>query len=220
MADSKLIVIEGLDGSGKATQTEILAQRLRQNGYKVTKLSFPNYQSPSSSLVKMYLGGEFGDKPESVNPYTASAFYAVDRAASFLQMQDTGGLLLADRYTTSNAIYQLSKIAESERGEFLNWLADFEYNKLAIPAPDLVIYLDMEPAASQKLMSMRYGGDETRKDIHESNLKFLLECRRSALFAAEKLGWKVITCSRSEQVRSPEDIAEEIYSTIEGQFNL
>ena len=219
MAD-KLIVIEGLDGSGKATQTKILAERLKKNGHKVTKLSFPNYDSPSSSLIKMYLGGEFGNKPDSVNPYTASAFYAVDRAASFLQMRNTEGLLLADRYTTSNAIYQLSKVEEAEREAFLEWLADFEYNKLKIPAPDLVIYLDMEPAASQKLMSMRYGGDETRKDIHESNLNFLLECRKSALFAAKKLGWKIITCSRSEEVRSPEDIAKEIFNTIEGQFNL
>ncbi len=224
MAEGKLIVIDGLDGSGKATQTKILEERLRRYGGDVLKLTFPNYDSPSSALVKMYLNGELGENPADVNAYTASAFYAVDRAAGYLQYwkkhYERGALLLADRYTTSNAIYQLSKVEEREKDDFLEWLYDFEYRRLSIPKPDLVIYLDMEPAASQKLMSMRYGGDEKRKDIHERNLTYLHECRKAALYAADRLGWHTITCSNAETVRPAQEIADEIFNKTKGFLNL
>ncbi len=211
---SKIIVIEGLDGSGKATQTKILADKLIEKGLKVRKLEFPDYSNPSSSLVKMYLNGDFGDKPEDVNAYASSAFYAVDRVASYLQFwkkdYEDGDLILSDRYATSNIIYQMSKLDKSEYDSFIEWQNDFEYKKLGIPKPDAVIYLDVEPEVSQKLMEKRYGGDKSKMDLHEKNVKFLLDCRESALFAAEKCGWKVINCCENGDIKSIDRIAEEI----------
>ena len=190
----KFIVIEGLDGSGKATQTELLRKALESKGNKVTKLTFPDYDNPSSSLVKMYLGGELGDKPSDVNAYAASAFYSVDRVASYLQFwkkdYENDKIILADRYATSNIIYQMSKLPKEEWDSFIEFQEDFEYNKLNVPKPDLIIYLDVEPDVSQKLLSGRYKGDESKKDLHEKNLDFLLNCRRSALYAADKASWR------------------------------
>lgn len=215
---SRIIVIEGLDGSGKATQTKILAEMLADKGYKVRKLEFPDYANPSSSLVKMYLGGDFGSNPNDVNAYAASSFYAVDRVASFLQFWKTdyeeGTVILSDRYATSNIIYQMSKVDDSQRDEFIEWQNDFEYNKLGIPKPDAVIYLDVEPEVSQKLMEKRYGGDMSKMDLHERNVKFLLDCRKSALYAAEKCNWKVINCCENGEIKSIDNIAEEIKEAI------
>lgn len=212
--NSKIIVIEGLDGSGKATQTQILAEKLANQGKKVRKLEFPDYANPSSSLVKMYLGGDFGDKPEDVNAYAASAFYAVDRVASYMQFWKKdyadGSVILSDRYATSNIIYQMSKLPENEWDSFIEWQADFEYKKLGIPQPDKVIYLDVEPEVSQKLMEKRYNGDNSKKDLHEKNLNFLLECRKSAIYAAEKCGWTVINCCENGEIKAIEKIAKEI----------
>lgn len=214
----KFIVIEGLDGSGKATQSKILAEKLMAEGKNIRKLEFPDYSNPSSALVKMYLGGEFGDKPSDVNPYAASAFYAVDRVASYLKFwkEDYQGdtIILSDRYATSNIIYQMSKLEKSQWDEFISWQEDFEYNKLSIPKPDLVIYLDVEPEVSQKLMLKRYGGDNAKKDLHEKNLAFLLECRKSALYAAEKCGWIVINCCENGDIKPIEKIASEIEAVV------
>ncbi len=211
---SKLIVIEGLDGSGKATQTKLIAETLSARGYSVKRLEFPDYESPSSALVKMYLNGEFGGSPGDVNAYAASAFYAVDRAASFLRdwQRDcqNGTVLLCDRYCTSNIIYQMAKVDPSERDGFIRWQADFEYDKLGLPRPDLVIYLDVEPEVSQKLMEKRYGGDNSKKDLHESNLGFLLSCRESALYGVEHCGWRLINCCENGDIRSIESIAADI----------
>lgn len=214
----KFIVIEGLDGSGKATQTEILKNTLEAEGKTVKKLTFPDYDNESSALVKMYLGGEFGDNPDDVNAYAASAFYTVDRIASYLKFwkkdYENGACILADRYSTSNIIYQMSKLPESEWDSFIEFQEDFEYNKIKVPKPDLIIYLDVEPDVSQKLMSKRYSGDESKKDLHEKNVSFLLECRNSALYAADKLGWVKISCTRNGEMRSIEDIAEDILKVI------
>ena len=214
----KFIVIEGLDGSGKATQSKILAEKLMAQGKNIKKLEFPDYSNPSSALVKMYLGGEFGDKPSDVNPYAASAFYAVDRVASYLKFwkEDYQGdtVILSDRYATSNIIYQMSKLEKSQWDEFIEWQEDFEYNKLSIPKPDLVIYLDVEPEVSQKLILKRYGGDNDKKDLHEKNLAFLLECRKSALYAAEKCGWIVINCCENGDIKPIEKIASEIEAAV------
>lgn len=215
---SKIIVIEGLDGSGKATQTALLAQKLSDRGIKVRRLEYPDYDSPSSSLVKMYLGGEFGSKPEDVNAYAASAFYAVDRAAGFLgdwkADYQSGTLFLCDRYCTSNIIYQMAKVSDAERDAFIEWQADFEYDKLGLPRPDAVIYLDVSPDVSQKLMEKRYGGDQSKKDLHESNLSFLLSCRKSALYAAEKCGWKIIDCCENGDIKPIDKISEEIEKAV------
>ncbi len=215
---SKIIVIEGLDGSGKATQTALLAQKLSDRGIKVRRLEYPDYDSPSSSLVKMYLGGEFGSKPEDVNAYAASAFYAVDRAAGFLgdwkADYQSGKLFLCDRYCTSNIIYQMAKVSDAERDAFIEWQADFEYDKLGLPRPDAVIYLDVSPDVSQKLMEKRYGGDQSKKDLHESNLSFLLSCRKSALYAAEKCGWKIIDCCENGDIKPIDKISDEIEKAV------
>lgn len=214
----KLIVIEGLDGSGKATQAQLVYEKLSKSGINVRKISFPDYEQKSSALVQMYLKGEFGDKPSDVNAYVASSFYAVDRAASFLKFwkedYEKGTVFIADRYATSNAIYQLSKLSESEKDEFLFWLEDFEYKKLGLPVPDAVIYLDVIPEVSQKLLSERYRGDESKKDIHEKNRTFLLDCRKSAMYSAEKLGWKIINCCKKEEIRGIYDINREIMRII------
>lgn len=217
----KIIVIEGLDGSGKATQTDLLYKKLLSEGKNVKKLTFPCYDSDSSALVKMYLGGELGDDPNSVNPYTASAFYAVDRVASFLKDwkndYDNGTIFLCDRYSTSNPIYQLNKLNENEYDEYLEWLNDFEHIKLEIPAPDFVLYLNMPIEVSQKLMAKRYNGDENKKDIHEKNISFLEKCHSSAKYCAKKLGWEVVDCAFNGEPRSIEEISNEVYSKVKGK---
>lgn len=216
--NGKLIVIEGLDGSGKATQAKLLAQTLAENGERVKKITFPDYESDSSALVRMYLHGEFGSKPGDVNAYAASAFYAVDRYASFKkdwgEVYQSGGLIIADRYATSNGIHQCSKLDESEWDEYLKWLDDFEYKKLGIPAPDVVIYLKADTDISQKLMSGRYGGDESKKDIHEGDIEYLKRSQKAAAYCAQKLGWKTVECVRDGKMRTIEDIHNEIMTLI------
>ncbi len=210
----KLIVLEGLDGSGKSTQLDRLFENLSKNGVNSKWVSFPNYDDDSSALVKMYLAGQFGKKPGDVNAYAASAFYAVDRYASFKkdwgQHYNNGGVIVSGRYTTSNAIHQCSKLPESEWEGFLSWLYDFEYNKLGIPAPDKVIFLDMPTEISQKLMDKRYDANGGHKDIHESDLEYLENCRKAALFTAKFSGWTIISCGKDGEPRTIEDIAGEV----------
>ena len=216
---SKLIVIEGLDGSGKGTQSALVTKALEDRGYKVKKLTFPDYDSPTSSLVKMYLGGELGDTPDDVNAYAASSFYAVDRVASFIKYwkkdYEECDYIVADRYVTSNIIYQMSKVPDSERDEYIEWCEDYEYNRLCVPRTHIVIYLDMPAAVSQKLMSGRYNGDESKKDIHEKNMDFLLSCRKSALYALHKLSWVHISCADGDEPKSIETITQQILDTID-----
>lgn len=211
----KLIVIEGLDGSGKGTQAELLTERLRQQGEAVRKVSFPDYASDSSALVKMYLSGQFGTDPSDVNAYAASTFYAVDRFASFKRdwgkFYAEGGIIVADRYTTSNAVHQCSKLPREQWDGFLAWLFDFEYRLLGIPTPDAVIYLNVDPAVSQRLMTGRYRGDESKKDIHEGNLSYLQRSREAAAYCSRKLGWREIACCENGEMRSISAIGEEIF---------
>ena len=201
----KLIVIEGTDGSGKSTQFRLLTDRLEAEQVKFQKLVFPQYSEPSSALIRMYLGGEFGSKPEDVNAYAASAFYSVDRYASYRKVwgkwYENGGLVVSDRYTTSNAVHQASKEPEDKREDFLNWLYDFEYGKLGLPRPDLVIYLDVPTDFTEKMLRRR----ETETNTHAAT------CRRMGRAAAAHYGWTVIRCVRDGAMRSMEDIHEEIY---------
>ena len=211
----KLIVIEGTDGSGKSTQFKKLTERVTAEGIAFQKLVFPQYSEPSSALIRMYLGGEFGTKPSDVNAYAASAFYAVDRYASFKkgwgEWYEKGGLILSDRYTTSNAVHQTSKEPEEKQGEFLKWLYEFEYDKLGMPKPDLVIYLDVPTAFTEKLMRGREQATGTQADIHEKDTAYLATCREIGRKAAQFYGWTVIQCVKDGQMRSIEDIHEEIY---------
>ncbi len=214
----KLIVVEGLDGSGKATQTKLLVEALAAQGENVRRVTFPNYESDSSALVKMYLNGEFGTDPNAVNAYAASSFYAVDRFAGYKkdwgEFYDNGGIIVADRYTTSNAIHQCSKLPDEQWDAFLKWLFEYEYKYLGIPAPDRVIYLQVDPCVSQKLMSGRYHGDESKKDIHESNLDYLNRSRTAAGYCADKLGWNKVCCDRDGAMRTIEDIHAEVLSLV------
>lgn len=214
----KLIVIEGLDGSGKSTQLELLNSNLLKMGIDCKSVSFPDYDNPSSTLVKMYLGGEFGSKPEDVNAYAASVFYTVDRYASYKanwgNYYNDGGTVISGRYTTSNAVHQASKLPEEKWVDFLDWLYDFEYNKISIPKPDKVIFLDMPVEVSQKLLSKRYEGDETKKDIHESDTEYLDRCRKAAVFTAEYSGWETIPCAENGNARSLESIAKDVLESV------
>ncbi len=216
----KLIVLDGLDGSGKSTQFELLQNHLKEKGRAVLPISFPDYAEPSSALVKMYLSGEFGTDANSVNAYAASSFYAVDRFASYKKYwqreYEEGGLIVAARYTTSNAIHQMSKLPEAEWDSYLNWLEDYEYRLLELPKPDLVLFLDMPPEVSQKLLSGRYGGDDSKKDIHEMNVAYLLSCRKAALYAAGKCGWKVLPCSEGGSPRGIDEIQNDILNLTDG----
>lgn len=214
----KLIVIEGTDGSGKSTQFQLLTDRLSREGHAFRQLEFPQYSEPSSALIKMYLGGEFGSNPSDVNAYAASAFYAVDRYASYKKVwgkwYEEGGLVVSGRYTTSNAVHQASKEPEEKRSAFLKWLYEFEYDRLGLPCPDLTIYLDVPTEYTEKMMRRREADTNTTADIHEKDLEYLATCRRCGKAAAQFYGWTVIDCVKDGVMRTIEDIHEEIYRHI------
>ena len=211
----KLIVIEGTDGSGKSTQFRLLTQRLENENIAFQKIVFPQYSEPSSALIRMYLGGEFGTNPSDVNAYAASSFYAVDRYASYKkawgQWYEQGGLVVCDRYTTSNAVHQASKEPEDRRQEFLKWLYDFEYDRLGLPRPDLTLYLDVPTDFTEQLLRHWEQDTHITADIHERNSAYLASCRRTGRAAAEYYGWTIISCTENGKMRSIEDIHEEIY---------
>ncbi|MBP3921921.1 MAG: deoxynucleoside kinase [Ruminiclostridium sp.] len=212
----KLIVIEGLDGCGKSTQLDLLHEKYSD---KAKFISFPNYDSPSGSIVKDYLSGKFPEDDMMTGCFTASSFYAVDRYTSYKEFWENdyknGTNIVAARYTTSNAIYQMAKLEKDKWDEYLEWLWDFEYNKFSIPKPDKVIFLDMPIEISQKLLSKRYDGDESKKDIHEKNIDFLIKCRETALYTAEYDAWQIVKCAIGENIRSIGEINEELSGIIE-----
>ncbi len=214
----KLIVIEGTDGSGKSTQFGLLSEHLQKDNVPFKHIVFPRYQEESSALIRMYLGGAFGQKPSDVNAYAASSFYGVDRYASYKmdwgEYYQQGGVVLSDRYTTSNAVHQTSKEPEEKREAFLKWLYDFEYDKLGLPQPDLTIYLDVPTDFTEKLLRHREQDTNTKADIHEKDMHYLATCRQVGKQAAAFYGWTVISCVKDGAMRSIEDIHEEIYSLV------
>ena len=216
----RLIVFEGTDGSGKSTQFQLLCRRLEQEGIGFRRLVFPQYQEPSSALLRMYLGGEFGSHPSDVNPYAASTFYAVDRYASWKKVwgdyYQSGGLVLADRYTTSNAVHQACKLPEDQWEGFFQWLFDFECSKLGLPLPDLVVYLDMPTEKAVELLRSREAATHTHGDIHEVDEGYLALCRRPQGGAAEALGWDRVPClDAAGALRGPEEIHREIWALVQ-----
>ena len=215
----KLIVIEGTDGSGKSTQFCKLMEHLEKDTIAFKCLQFPRYQEESSALIRMYLGGEFGTNPTDVNAYAASTFYAVDRYASYRQdwgnWYEDDGLILSDRYTTSNAVHQASKLEGPARADYLDWLYDFEYKKLNLPAPDLVIYLDVPTDFTEKMLRGREQATNTKADIHEQDTKYLATCRETGRAAAQHYDWNVIQCVKDGQMRTIEDIHQEIYAAVQ-----
>ena len=210
----KLIVIEGTDGSGKATQTRKLYERLRDLEGNVRRVSFPNYESESSALIKMYLRGDFGGDAEAVNPYATAAFYAVDRFAGFVKWKnfyEHGGLILCDRYVGSNMAYQSAKITdELERVKFLEWLEDLEYECFKLPRPDLTIFLDMPPDVSAILRRER-----GREDIHESDAEYMLKTYNAYKEIAQKYGWRFVNCANGNFARNTTDIHENVLALVE-----
>jgi len=214
----KLIVFEGTDGSGKATQSELLCRRLETEGRAFRKITFPRYGKPSAAMVEEYLHGNLGKHPGDVNAYAASLFYAMDRYASWKQdwgtFYEDGGLIVADRYTTSNAVHQASKLPEEERKAYLDWLFDLEYRLLGLPAPDMVVYLDMPTELTEKMMRRREAVSGTQADIHEQDEAYLRRCRENANEVARLCGWTVIRCGRDGAPRTIEDIQGEVWEQV------
>lgn len=219
-----LISIEGTDGSGKATQTELLVNNLRQMlTHSIIKLSYPRYDNDSSALVRMYLDGKFGTDPESVNPYAASTFYAVDRYASYKddwgQAYHDGAIIITDRYTDSNTTFQGSKLPPAQRQEYIDWLYDLEFNKMGIPRPNLTLYLDVPNELTAKLRQQRESKTHTHGDIHEANLDYIARCRTASLEIAQNLHWTIINCSKNGQMRDVQDIQQELLNRVLNYLN-
>ena len=217
----KLFVIDGTDGSGKQTQLKELEERLTKEGIDYKKVSFPNYDSPSSSLVKMYLSGEFGAHAKDVSPYIASTFFAADRYATYKKdLEDyykNGGIILADRYTTANMVHQAGKIADKqEREKFLDWLWDYEFNLYGLPIPTKSFFLNMPPDYAEELMKNRENKftHEAKKDIHESDKSHLIDAYNAACDLVDKYDWYEVKCVKNGQIRTIDDIHEEIYNEI------
>ena len=217
----KLFVIDGTDGSGKQTQFQKLQERLDKEGIEYKTVSFPNYDSPSSSLVKMYLSGKFGENAKDVSPYIASTFYAADRYATYKkdleEYYNNGGLILADRYTTANMVHQAGKISdEKEREKFLNWLWDFEFNLYGLPVPTEAFFLNMPPEYAFKLMENRKNKftHEDKKDIHERDKNHIIDSYNAACSLVDKYNWYEVKCVKEDKLRTIEDIHEEIYNEI------
>lgn len=216
----KLIIIEAGDGSGKATQTKALYEHLRQDGYRVHHIEFPDYADQSSALVRMYLGGAFGEKAAAVNAYAASTFFAVDRFASYQRKwrdyYEAGDIILADRYTTSNMVHQAVKLTDTaEREAFLDWLWDFEFGKMGLPVPDKVIFLDMAPDVADKLIAARAAEKAAQKDIHERDTGYLHRCHAAYLELAAKYKWDKVVCNTGDTPRSIEAIHADVYQLVE-----
>lgn len=216
----RLIVFEGTDGSGKATQTALLCQTLAERGIPFRRLEFPRYREESSALIRLYLAGAFGSKPEDVNAYAASTFYSVDRYASYRQdwgpFYENGGLVIADRYTTSNAVHQTPKLPPEQREQFLDWLFDFEYRLLGLPRPSRVVYLDVPTELSEQMMRRREQQTHTTADIHEQDEAYLRACRESAELIVRRCGWEKISCAQNGALRPADEIHREVLQRLEG----
>ena len=213
-----LVVFEGIDGSGKSTQFELICERFQNEKRQFKRLVFPRYSEPSSALIKMYLAGDFGNSPDSVNAYAASSFYAVDRYASFVQdwrdYYEAGGLILTDRYTTSNALHQGAKMAPAERESFFNWLYQYEFDLIGLPVPDLVVFLDIDASQAALRLQRRQAETGVSGDIHERDATYLSNCAQSGRQAAAQYGWYIVNCISGEHEHCADKIHNEIYACI------
>jgi dTMP kinase len=223
MGKGKLIVLEGIDGSGKSTQYRQLCARMEKQNIDYNHIVFPRYDKESSALIRMYLSGQFGSHPGDVNPYVASTFFAVDRFASYREdwgkIYENGGLIVSDRYTTSNAVHQGSKLPDDELESFFGWLYDLEYDKMGLPKPDLVIYLDVDVETSLSRMALRQQSTNTKADIHEQDAEYLQRCLLTARRAADYYGWKTIDYMKDGVEREPEEKGQEIFDIILNELN-
>ena len=213
------IAIDGLDGSGKATQSKLLREALERAGKRVRGISFPTYEERASMLVNMYLSGELGGKASDTGAYAASTFFSMDRYISYRtdwhkDYSDPEAVVLADRYTSANAVHQLSKLDRAEWDAFLDWLVDYEYKKLGLPCPDTVVYLEVKPEISMKLIKSRSEQTGRSMDIHELDPEFLNKSYEAAIYASDKLNWIKIKCYEGDEMRSIEDIAAEVFERV------
>lgn len=222
----KFIAIDGLDGSGKGTQSEILCDYVKSKGLKIRELSFPVYENDSSLFVRMYLDGKLGNSPSDTNAYAASMFFASDRYISYKtdwkkDIDDPSTFVLANRYTTANAVHQLSKLPIGEWDEFLKWLTDFEFVKLALPCPDLVLFFEMLPELSIALVEKRNRETGRKMDIHEKDKDFIRRSYEAALFASEKLGWTTIKCyNPAKTIRTIDDITSDVIKAVQKVWDI
>lgn len=218
MSKGKLIVLEGIDGSGKSSQYRRLCARMENDGIDYNHIVFPRYDKESSALIRMYLGGEFGEKPSDVSAYAASTFYAVDRFASYRsdwgKIYENGGIIISDRYTTSNAVHQGSKLENGQLPEFFDWLADLEYVKMGLPRPDLVIYLDVDIDTSLRRMEKRQQSTSTSADIHEKDVAYLSRCLEVAGIACEHFGWLRVPYLKDGIERDVDEKNAQIYEIV------
>ena len=218
MPKGKLIVLEGIDGSGKSSQYRRLCERMENDGIDYNHIVFPRYDKESSALIRMYLGGEFGEKPSDVSAYAASTFYAVDRFASYRsdwgKIYENGGIIISDRYTTSNAVHQGSKLENGQLPEFFDWLADLEYVKMGLPRPDLVIYLDVDIDTSLRRMEKRQQSTSTSADIHEKDVAYLSRCLEVAGIACEHFGWLRVPYLKDGIERDVDEKNAQIYEIV------
>ena len=214
----KLIVFEGTDGAGKTTQISLMARRLEEEGVSFRRVKFPRYGSPFAVPVERYLQGQLGKRPGDVSAYAASILYAVDRYASYKEdwsgFYQSGGVILTDRYTTSNAVHQAAKLPEDEREEYLRWLFDLEYRRLELPEPDLVVYLDLPAELSLRLLRQRQEATRTGADIHERDEAYLRQCRENAREIAVRLDWRRVDCAAGNELRTLEDIHAELWELV------
>ena len=216
--NGKLIVFEGTDGTGKATQTRLMAQRLRAENIPFREIDFPRYGNPFAEPARLYLNGALGANPGDVSAYGASVLYAVDRYASYREdwgrAYETGTLILANRYTTSNAVHQAAKLPPDERADYLTWLFDLEYHRLGLPAPDLVIYLDLSSELSERLLRQRQAASGTRADIHEQDAAYLRRCRACAQELVRSFHWQLVDCARGQELLRPEEIHQNVWELV------
>ena len=218
MAKGILIAIDGLDGSGKETQSKLLCRRLEEEGIKNRLISFPTYENDSCALVNMYLGGRFGEDPSTVNAYAASSFYAMDRYCSYMldwkKDYENGVVIIANRYTSANMVHQMSKLPRDKWDSFAGWLWDYEFSLLGLPEPSAVLYLCLPTEVSASLIQSRCEKTGVVKDIHEKNKGFLENSYQAALYAAEKCGWHKVDCVENGQLRGIEDINKQVYAIV------
>jgi dTMP kinase len=218
-----LIVIEGTDGSGKATQTALLVEKLKQAGKQVEMFDFPQYGQKSAALVEEYLNGKFGTADE-VGPYRASIFFACDRYAASFRMRELlskGTIVIANRYATTNMAHQAGKIRDpEERDAFLEWENNLEFGIFGIPKPDKVIVLHVPPEIGQTLVGLKKGAerkyleDGKKQDIHEADINHLRNASEAYLYSAKKYGWEIIECAPGGKLKTIEDIAAELWGKV------
>ena len=219
-----LIAFDGIDASGKTTQAKILEKKLRETGKEILYLTFPVYENESSALVRLYLNGDLGKNPNDVNAYAASSFFAADRYISYINgwkgfYEKENGIILANRYTTANAVHQLSKLPENEWDMFLDWLYDYEFNRLKIPQPNLTVLFDMNPDVAIPLLEKRAKETQAKKDIHEADPEHLRKSYEAGLYAAKYLGWERIVCYRRNESgvlapKNQEEISRNLFELV------